>query len=554
MYHGTAITGDHRNPVLLTTLEEFVDKYGDHGPEGSPTWKYVAGILSSGLPVIFRRIAVENQDIGDNELIDDINTDDEEFNADEISTVIRASATISHTVIDDTATEPETPPTVPDTGTEGAGDTEVTVAEGDTDNTGTTDTTEPAGTKEIVDFVVKEKFGGTYGNNMYITIRRSSTAIWLDVIQGTNLLERKRLAIIDTVNDDTLSINKKVYDTLKNTEFERIIITNIQEDLSLMDIQSKSRVRLSGGLDFPEAKVRAEIPHSYKYIYDKMLYQPLFITSGGYTDDIASSGGTYPIASAMKTISETRQDCMAVIDIEPFSSQEEYTEAAAMLSYAQETSSSVIPSASLYGPWCYMQVGNSQDWMPPSYAYLTTMGYRISEGKKPYNPVAGLSTGIVNNIIKTEFEIGSDVAESWQSDTEVNINPIMKMNGSSYVLGGNSTLLVPEEETGENNLFVESSATLTVIEIRRSIYEIAAGLQFQYNSATAFEDFGLRASTLLDRMITEGAVSNYAIYNLSSDKEPRKMKIRLDVYVTPTVKKIEIFLNVGYGSVEVTSV
>ena len=126
----------------------------------------------------------------------------------------------------------------------------------------------------------------------------------------------------------------------------------------------------------------------------------------------------------------------------------------------------------------------------------------------------------------------------------------MKINGSTYAIGGNSTLLIPEEETGENNLFLESSADLAVIDIRRFVYNLATELQYQYNSAEVFETFGLRTSDYLDRMISEGAVTDYAIYNESSDKEPRKLKIRLDVYLSPTVKKIEILLNVGYGSVE----
>ena len=50
-------------------------------------------------------------------------------------------------------------------------------------------------------------------------------------------------------------------------------------------------------------------------------------------------------------------------------------------------------------------------------------------------------------------------------------------------------------------------------------------------------------------MISEGAVTDYAIYNESTDAEPRVLKIRLDVYLSPTVKKIQISLNVGYGSI-----
>lgn len=511
---GTAITGEWRQPILLNNLDEFKDQFGDHGPEGSPTFEYVAGILSSGLPVLFRRIVTENQDTLNGilpdgsatpEVVADEGSEETPATPTETRTCVKqAQAKISHTV-------------------EGV---------------------------EVVDFVVKEKFGGTFGNNMYITIRRNNSSIWLDVLLDKTLLERRRLAVISSSADETnKSINKKVYESLRNTEFDRIEITDIQEDFDAMLIEGKVRIPLSGGADFDESLVPAEIPQSYRFIYDRMLYKPKFITAGGYYDD-TSSGGAFPIANAMKNLTLARQDCKAIIDLAPFTSQEDYITTAASLSYVQDTNSTAIPSANIYGPWCYMQVGADKLWMPPSYAFLTTMGARISEGKKAYNPVAGLSTGIIKNVIKTEFEIGTDVAEEWQSDTEVNINPIMQMNGSVYVLGGNSTLLLPEEETGENNLFLESSADLAVIDIRRFVFNLATELQYQYNSAEAFETFGLRTSTYLDRMISEGAVTDYAIYNESTDLEPRKLKIRLDVYLSPTVKKIQILLNVGYGSIE----
>lgn len=481
---GTAITGDYTRPMLFTTLDDFKNTCGSRGPEGSYTYEYVTGLLSAGMPVMFRRIACENQDTSNTEKVE------------------HAKATFSH------------------------------------QNEGST----------IVDFVVEEKYGGTFGNDLYITYRPSASAIWLDVVLDKSLIERKRLAV--RRNDDPETLAKEVIKSLKTIEFERINITDINDDPTTFDVNTpRDRIQLDGGADFPEELVAKEIPQSYKFIYDKMLYKPKFITSGGYTDD--GTDGTYPIASAMKAITEARQDCVAIIDLPIGTEKSDYMTTATSLAYTQYTDSSTIPSARMFGPWVYMRVGADSYWMPPSFAYLTTMGNRLSEGKKAYNPVAGLSTGVIKNVVKTEFEIGSDISEEWQSDTNVNINPIMKINGSTYAIGGNSTLLIPEEETGENNLFMESSADLAVIDIRRFVYDLATELQYQYNSTEVFETFGLRTSDYLDRMISEGAVTDYAIYNESTDLEPRVLKIRLDVYLAPTVKKVQILLNVGYGSVEI---
>lgn len=481
---GTAITGDWEKILFFTSLDDFKNVCGDHGPEGSYTYDYVTGLLSAGMPIMFRRIACENQDLP---------------TAKEL--VSHAKYTFKH---------------------------------------------QNEGGDDVIDFIVEEKYGGTFGNDFRVLYRPTASAVWLDIYLGNTLLERKRLAV--RKNDFTEILAKDVINSLKNTEFERVKITGVNEDEATFDVNTqKEGLQTEKGEDFPENLVVTEIPKSYSFIADKMLYKPKFITSGGYTDD--PSNGSFPIATAMKELTMIRQDCAAIIDLEIGSEKAEYIDAAATLSYNQYTENSVIPSARMFGPWVYMKLGSDTNWMPPSFAYLATMGNRLAEGKKAYNPVAGLSTGVIKNVIKTEFEIGSAIAEDWQSDTAANINPIMKINGSSYAIGGNSTLLVPESETGESNLFTESSADLTVIDIRRFVYNLATELQYQYNSTEVFETFGLRTSDYLDRMISEGAVTDYAIYNESTDAEPRVLKIRLDVYLSPTVKKIQISLNVGYGSI-----
>ena len=112
---------------------------------------------------------------------------------------------------------------------------------------------------------------------------------------------------------------------------------------------------------------------------------------------------------------------------------------------------------------------------------------------------------------------------------------------------------MPESTSGEDNAFSESSADLVVIEIRRFVYNLATELQYQYNAVTAFETFSIKTAKFLEGMMSEGAVGDYNIYNMSSDTDPRTLKIRLDVSVMPTIKNIEIYLNISYGSVELNT-
>lgn len=505
---GTAITGDWTRPLAFRTLDDFQKACGTHGPEGTLTYEYVAGLLSAGMPVLFRRIAYQDQDnLSKKDILDGTAIG-----------VKRAELTLSHSVIN-----PE----------EGA---------------------EPT---TYVDFKIYEKYGGSFGNDVRIAIRFENTnTYYIDVYAKQSILEHKKLLILPANVGDQAEINQLIINALMTTEFNYIDI-DVQPDLQVKDpVRFEMHTftepqSLLGGEDIDEGLVGAEIPKSLDFIKDKILYQPKFITSGGYTDEDVTVEA--PISKALLELTKVRQDCRAVIDLPIGTLAKDYVEGAKEVGYQQNSDTSEIESGCMLGPWCYMQVGNTQLWMPPSYAYLTTMGSAISHGDKSYTPKAGITSGVIGNVIKPEFEIGSGLSADWQSDDAVNINPIMRLQGGSYVIAGNSTLLVPDPNADTINAFQESSADLAVIEIRRFIYNLATELQYQYNGTEAFETFSIRCAKFLETMISEGAMSDYEIINMSSDAEPRTLKIQVDVYLTPTIKKIQINLNVAYGSIEVST-
>ena len=495
---GTAITGDWKQPYAFRSLDEFQKVCGTKSPEGSITYEYVAGLLSAGLPVLFRRIAYQNQN----------NITEEDIVSGSAVGVKRAEYVMEH--------------------------------QGEEEET-------------IQDIKITEKYGGTFGNDINITIRPNNNTYYIEVYNQATLLERQKFATISTDIVDQTEINQKLMDGLKtlNTKLERINIEILEEDPAKFSLQLITNQYLSGGEDISETLVAAEIPNSLSFITDKILYQPKFLTSGGYTDTNMETAT--PIADALKSVARTRQDCRALIDLPIGMPAEEQQSLASQVAYQQNSDSEIITSASMCAPWLYMQVGNEQLWMPPSFAYLTVVGSDISKGGKAYTPKAGLTNGIVSNVIRPEFEIGSDLSEAWQSDTQVNINPIMKLQSGSYVIAGNSTLLMPDSEGELINAFSESSADLTIIEIRRYVYNLAVELRFQYNSTEAFETFSLRMAKFLETMISEGSVTNYTITNASTNDEPRTLNITLDIDLTPTIKNIKINLNVSYGSITVTT-
>lgn len=498
---GTAINGDPDRIYEFSSLSEFQNECGTSSPEGSITYEYVAGLLSAGLPVLFKRITKY------------VDSSDSQKNV----SATKASVAVTHS--------------------------------------------------DVTDATIYAKYEGTYGNKLYVRIRNTGSAYWVDVRLGTaTQLESKRL-ITYTATETTAEINLKLIKAIQSTEFEKIDIEladaniiNTPENFSFVltsETSDDGYVRLENGTDLDESLVADMIPSLYNELKDKILFQPKFITSGGYVKELTYNDegeATFDttIAEAMKELTLVRQDCRALIDLPINTPKEEQQNMAAKVEYTQVSNTEVIPSASTCAPWVYMQVGSNQLWMPPSYAYLILVASDLSKGKEVYEPKAGLSNGVIPNVIKTQFEIGSDLSEAWQSDDLVNINPIMKIQGSSYVVNGNSTLLLKDTNSEDENAFNESSADLAVIEIRRLVYKTALEIQYQYNSVDAFEKFSMRISKTLDSMKTAGALTKYDIENISTDAEPRKLKIRLDVYLTPTIKNIEIYLNVSYGSIEVT--
>lgn len=521
IFLGTAIKGDWSRPVPLRSLEEFRNQFGTYGPEGSMTYEYVGGILSAGLPVLFQRIACQGQ----------------------------AGIEWSHNI----------PNVANDVPRAQCAKYSITHNKGTDPNVTT-----------VVDCIVSEKWGGTYGNKIKVNIKMTNNTIYVTVKYGATTIEKaqlitltgtedeydRKLAVINAINTvelETINLNAPIEIDPETGEYKREAVLEFQIPLTGSTIidgkEVDNFVELANGTDFDEALVPAEIPALiYPKLTDKILYLPKFITSGGYTDSLDDDQpASRAIGEAMKQLTEARQDCRALIDLPLGTKLENQQKFATKYAYSQIAGNSIIPSASICAPWVYMQIGANTMWTPPSFAYLTLVGGSVSTGGKAYTPKAGLATGRVMGVIKPEFEIGSDIAEEWQRDGVTNINPIMRLQSGNYVIAGNSTLLVIGED--EVNAFNESSADLAVIEIRRFVYNLGMELQYQYNSQTAFENFSMRTSKFLDRMASDGTVTDYAIVNVSTNDDPRTLKIKLNVWVAPTIKAIEIYLNVAYGNV-----
>ena len=497
---GNTITGDASKPYLVTSLEAFKSQFGSYSPDNSITFEYVSGILNAGLPVLFRRI---------------ISPEPDSTSSSRTILVNKAYYTITKTI-------EETPTT-------------------------------------MVTFT--EKYGGSFGNRLFINIRKTSTYFYLDVkLNNSSVIESNKLMPV-IKDEEEAATRARMVTALKALESERIDISDVNEtsfniDEYIYGTPSYDRtkvIQLSEGADIQPsslANLYTGIAASYNSIKDKLLYSPKYLTTGGFCSEETATKSI--MIDAMMELSRTRQDCMALVDIAIGQGNgQDYQTALSKYGYVQTSDTQALPAALTCGPWFYTLVNNEYMWMPGSFAYLRVVGKDLSTGGKTYTPKAGTSNGRLNYVVKTEFEIGSDLLEEWQSDDVVNINPIIRVKGGNFTIAGNSTLLIKGED--EENLYAEASATMAIIEIKRLAYDTATEYQYLYNSVEAFENFSLAMANKLEAMKTEGAIYKYDIINNSSNAEPRKLKILLNVWLTPTIKEIEIYLNVAYGDIEVSS-
>lgn len=252
---GSATTGPSDNPVLLGSVEEFINTFGPSAPESSDrtvgsSWDYAYGLLYAGMPVLYKRITQE---------VDGTQV-----------TELTKKATVN----------------VPDSYAESGGSaTDVAT--------------------------ITAVYGGSYGNQLNYSVEISSTAYYLKIYRSAKLLENVKLITV-TEDDTDDTIKEKLLASIPNLTFKNITFEIIDATKDKFKLSAVEHVYLAGGEDADEAKVLEQLPKEYEVLEDKYVYDVKFLTSGGYYD--ADKANT-PIADAMIDLAEKRTDCVAIPDI-----------------------------------------------------------------------------------------------------------------------------------------------------------------------------------------------------------------------------------------------
>lgn len=372
------------------------------------------------------------------------------------------------------------------------------------------------------------KYPGEYGKDIVVSIDELTN----DADYPIEPLSRRfELYINDTryvVNFDAESdfyILKKLAD---NKDVR--VVSNLNPayiDSNLYGIISKDKTNLeyeeSSVDEMTFANIRAilnasesdAIPSPYYKLQDKTIYDVKFITSGIYASMDESNSG---IATKMLDCATTRRDSFAIIDIKKGIDKKSYFN---LVSNAFPTTYVNGEDRNNYGTIIAPSVKvtlsstGTDEWMPASFAYLYALASSV-KNNPVWLAVAGVVRGQISNFKDIEFIVDEGVANKWQADTTICINPIRNVRPYGYCIDGNRTLSRNLEGLKDSSF---TNVRLLVIEAKKIANQAMNRLMFESNDSVLWNNFKSLVEPTLEQMKSNRGITDYKITRLETTKK-----------------------------------
>lgn len=293
-------------------------------------------------------------------------------------------------------------------------------------------------------------------------------------------------------------------------------------------------------------------------LLDKDTYQFKYLTTGGYP---TFEYNNKSISQQAATLCARRGDAIVLIDaldnpyrtLTGFGSI--YTQATQSINMLSSDSSSYatmfIPSIEVGLINTYVGTFNgynitllNKKVMPASFAYLSCLATSIKTNAN-WLAIAGAIRGKVTGLssVRTNKLLTNALAEAYQPDTALAINPITQINPYGYCIWGNRTLV-------DNSLKQGTTATSFLnirnlcSDIKKQLYVACQSLMFEQNTDILWINFLALVTPLLDQMVSGYGITNYKIIKLPpSDRTKINVKIR--IYPIYAVESFDITLYIN---------
>ena len=260
----------------------------------------------------------------------------------------------------------------------------------------------------------------------------------------------------------------------------------------------------------------------YAPLTDKGLYNPTFLTVGGYFS--VDKASTLPNAiTQIKTTAETRGDCLALFD------HVWNVDTKDILTIATRVTTKY---GAMFSPWCAYNINNIEITLPASVAYLEAVASGIVNNPIWY-AMAGLQRGLVSGAPIVIY--GEEFANTLTTKTGASVNPIAYVNGA-VTIWGNRTLF-------NNEGSLEASSFLNIrnlcTRLKKQLYVSAKSILFEQNTDRLWFNFKSQLVAILDNMKTGQGISGYKVIKLQA-AERGQVRALIRIVPIEAVEEVDI--------------
>lgn len=311
-------------------------------------------------------------------------------------------------------------------------------------------------------------------------------------------------------------------------------------------------------------EIYAQLANVYKNFDDPYIFDFDFITSSGLVYDewftklenghlvpvrststgvseyleVSSDGtiSTYkkvnPIHDEMRSLVETRKDCIALFDVPNTYDRTLIVDYSGMLNTSYGT---------IHFPWCYVKdpnYTNNQLLVSPSYVFLYTFLSNVINNveAQKWAPPAGVKRATASVVVKPEFEIGSTLLNAWQNDNIMRVNPIMRLKQYGYVIFGQYTTLQAIDMYTHSAL--ESlNVRLIANVVKKKIFDVCLNLAFEPNTSKLWLKFYAAMDEFLRYMQYNEGLYGYKIVmdeSTVTTDDINQLRCPGKVFISPT--------------------
>lgn len=239
-----------------------------------------------------------------------------------------------------------------------------------------------------------------------------------------------------------------------------------------------------------------------------------------------------PIHQAMKSLVETRKDCIALFDVPHNYDKFQIVEYSRLLNTSYGT---------MHFPWCYVSspyIAGSQILMSPSYIFLYTFLQNLDNNvdSQKWYPPAGVKRATARVVKKPEFEIGSVILNEWQNLNTARVNPIMKLKQYGYVIYGQYTNLEAIDMFTHSALESLNVRLLANV-VKKKIFDVCMNMAFEPNVETLWLKFYDQMDEFLRYVKYNDGVYDYKIVmdkSTVTTDDINHLRCPGKVYIAPT--------------------